>query len=63
MSSPETQRPDRGASPQPPPAPSSEADSLHAALEAVLSADTPEAVKAAEALTDRIETILDARSS
>lgn len=52
-----------GANPQPPPAPGSEAQALRAALDAILSAETPEAVEAAEALTDRIETILDARTS
>lgn len=52
-----------GANPQPPPAPGSEAQSLRAELDAILSAETPEAVEAAEALIDRIESILDARAS
>lgn len=52
-----------GANPQPPPTPDREAQNLRAALEAILSAETPEAVEAAEALTDRLESILDARAS
>lgn len=59
MSSPATP----GATPQPPPTPDREAQDLRAELDAILSAETPEAVEAAEALIDRIESILDARAS
>lgn len=52
-----------GAKPQPPPTPDREEQNLRAELDAILSAETPEAVEAAEALIDRIESILDARAS
>lgn len=52
-----------GAKPQPPPTPVREEQNLRAELDAILSAETPEAVEAAEALIDRIESILDARAS
>ncbi|OFT99305.1 hypothetical protein [Brevibacterium sp. HMSC22B09] len=52
-----------GAKPQPPPTPDREEQNLRAALDVILSAETPEAVESAEALIDRIESILDARAS
>lgn len=49
--------------PKPPVSPDREAESLRAQLAEILSADNAQAVEQAEALTARIESILDSRAS